>query len=56
MELAERTTHIADAALAEARARRRDLVLPLAIIGVLMMLLTIKLRRLEREPPDTRRS
>ena len=40
----------AEATLAEAEARRRNLLLPLAVILVLMGLLYLKLRQLERGP------
>ncbi|HVN83265.1 MAG TPA: cytochrome c3 family protein [Candidatus Binatia bacterium] len=50
-ELAQRTGTVARAALAEAYARRRNLIFPLAIIAVVMILLAIKLRRIERAPP-----
>lgn len=48
MALAAKTDAIAVAALAEARARRLHLLFPLAIIGLTMVLLVWKLRRLER--------
>jgi hypothetical protein len=38
----------AQATLAEAQARRRNLLIPLALIAVLMILLGVKLRELER--------
>ncbi len=40
----------AEATLAEAEARRRNLLLPLAVILLLMGLLYLKLRQLERDP------
>jgi len=48
LELAQRTDAIANAALEQAWARRRNLLFPLAAIVVLIVLLALKLRRLER--------
>jgi len=48
LTLAAATREKADAAIAEARARRWQLLLPLAVIGVVMLLLALKLRQLER--------
>jgi hypothetical protein len=46
--LAERTERVARVAKDEAYARRRNLLLPLAVIVLLMVLLAMKLRQLER--------
>jgi predicted CXXCH cytochrome family protein len=48
LELAQRTERSAAAAAAEAQARRRNLLAPMAILAVLMILLAVKLRRLEK--------
>jgi len=42
----------AKATLAQANARRRNLLLPLGLIVLVMVLLYAKLRQLERRPPD----
>src|SRR5262249_25887837 len=41
----------AQARIAEAEARRRNLLVPLALIAILMVLLYAKLRQLETRPP-----
>jgi predicted CXXCH cytochrome family protein len=48
LELSQRTERAAASALAEALTRRSHLLLPLAIIVALMVLLSLKLRDLER--------
>jgi hypothetical protein len=48
IELAVVTREKADAAVAAGQARRWQLLLPLLIIGVVMVLLAVKLRQLER--------
>jgi predicted CXXCH cytochrome family protein len=50
-ELSRRTERVASAAIAEALTRRANLLLPLALIGLVMVLLWLKLRRLE-QPSD----
>jgi hypothetical protein len=44
------TAAAATAALDEAQARRRHLLLPLALIALLMVLLYVKVRQIERQP------
>ncbi len=51
-ELTRRTERIAAAALAEALARRANLLFPLGIIVAVMILLALRLRSLERAPTE----
>lgn len=48
LELCGKTSKVAESAIEEAKTRRRNLLIPLAIIAVLMIALTLKLRQLER--------
>jgi len=47
IEAATKSKTAAEATLADAESRRRNLMIPLALIGILMVLLYVKLRQLE---------
>ena len=48
LELCKKTNAVADQAIEEATTRRRNLLFPVGIIGILILVLVLKLRQLER--------